>query len=203
MNDIINTKQCPKCSEIKNIDNFNKDKNQKDGYYRICKDCRSKQKSIYLPDTNLKEKKCYQCHIIKSIDSFHKSKYTKNGYNTWCKNCFNIYRTDNLYQRFKSWEHRAKQRNISFEISFQDLKSLPLICYYTKKKLTLERYLPNTISLDRIDNNVGYVKNNIVFCCSSINYMKQQMRYDEFIDSCKLILQTHNERKNISLVLPM
>jgi hypothetical protein len=64
---------------------------------------------------------------------------------------------------------------------------MPKICYYTGIALTNKRNLPNTLSLDRIDSNKGYTKNNVVFCCAKINIMKSDMDVDEFIDLCKKI----------------
>lgn len=36
--------------------------------------------------------------------------------------------------------------------------------------------------LDRIDNNKGHIKNNIVPCCATCNYMKRTMGYKEFLE---------------------
>lgn len=39
MSEIINVKRCPKCSEIKSLDCFSKNKSMKDGFSCHCKSC--------------------------------------------------------------------------------------------------------------------------------------------------------------------
>jgi hypothetical protein len=96
-----------------------------------------------------------------------------------------------LKYRFKNWKHSAKRRNIFFNIKITDLENMPLRCYYTNRELTFDPNMDNTISLDRLDNTKGYVRDNVVYCCSIINFMKSELSYDAFIDNCNLILKNH------------
>lgn len=78
----------------------------------------------------------------------------------------------------------AKRRFKDFDLDLQYLKDLweeqQGICPYTKIKLELPTY-KNTIhptiraSLDRIDSSKGYVKGNVQFVSTSINYMKGEL----------------------------
>lgn len=40
--------------------------------------------------------------------------------------------------------------------------------------------LPQTISLDRRNPNLGYIKENVVLCCWIVNHMKQDYSIEEF-----------------------
>ena len=51
------------------------------------------------------------------------------------------------------------------------------------------RHLPNTASLDRIDNSKGYIKGNIRWVSRSINYMKNDMSDDMVNELIDLIVK--------------
>ena len=53
-------------------------------------------------------------------------------------------------------------------------------CFYCGNKI-------ETIGLDRIDNKIGYIKENIISCCWICNKMKNQLSANEFINKCKVI----------------
>jgi hypothetical protein len=63
-------------------------------------------------------------------------------------------------------------------------------CYYSgidmKLYGTQEEKL-YSLSIDRIDNNRGYEKGNIVLCCNIVNTMKNSVPVHVFIDICKRI----------------
>ena len=96
-----------------------------------------------------------------------------------------------LKSRFVCWRKSARQRGISFDLTLEQLKSMPLFCHYTGNELVLESNNLNTISLDRLDSSKGYTPNNVVFCCSFVNLMKHELSYDDFIGCCKLIANRH------------
>ena len=98
-----------------------------------------------------------------------------------------------LKGKFNGWKNSAIRRNIKWNISLEDLKNLPLICYYTGKGLTLKTKQENSISLDRLDSSKPYQKDNVVFCCEIINRMKWELAESEFIKICKNILEAQNK----------
>ncbi len=161
----MNTKQCRKCKNDKDLSEFGKDAHSPDGLKYQCKECsRKESKTFYDNNTD-------------------KIKISNNKY-----------RNGDFNYRFALWKANAKRRNIPFELNLGDIKSSPLICYYTGTKLTLNTNQPNTISLDRIDNSKGYTKDNVVFCCQFVNYMKGTLTHEQFIFACKLIIHTHENR---------
>lgn len=46
-----------------------------------------------------------------------------------------------------------------------------------------------TASLDRIDNKLGYTKDNIQWVYRSVNFMKNELDQNEFIEICKQIAE--------------
>ena len=63
-----------------------------------------------------------------------------------------------LYMVAKS---RAKQKKIEFSIDLEDI-FIPSHCPITGKELIKTNgYSPDSMSLDRVDNEKGYIKNNV------------------------------------------
>jgi hypothetical protein len=144
-------------------------------------------------------KTCTKCKISQPISNFDKAVTYKGGRRTWCKSCckacarrnyIKLFTYDGAFDtRFNLWKKAAKIRNLPFELTLKGLESRPRICHYTHQNLTLLPNQPTTISLDRLDSSKGYTSDNVVFCCSFVNYMKNDLTYDQFIYSCHLIAQ--------------
>jgi hypothetical protein len=138
-------------------------------------------------------KTCKKCHIPKELNCFYISKTSRDGRQRFCRKCCGAYKqTDTLHKRFNRWKATAKYREIPFEITEQDLEAMPMICHYTGIALTCDSKEINTISLDRLDSSKGYTTDNVVFCCESVNSMKQDYTVDQFILLCRWIVQHHD-----------
>lgn len=46
---------------------------------------------------------------------------------------------------------------------------------------------PYSISLDRINSNTGYIRENVVFCCWIVNAGKNMFPLETYIDVCKKV----------------
>lgn len=101
------------------------------------------------------------------------------------------------YTPFRYTLRNAKKRFQDFDLDLEYLKELwetqQGICPYTKIKLLLPEY-KTTIedarvraSLDRIDSSKGYIKGNVQFISTSINYMKNDLSHEETIEFLKTI----------------
>lgn len=90
----------------------------------------------------------------------------------------------------------AKLRGIKFDLSASYLDNL----YYQQNKKCKMSGIPinistsvnkkeerdaNTASLDRINSNKGYVEGNVQWVHKKINFMKQDLEIEEFINLCK------------------
>lgn len=71
----------------------------------------------------------------------------------------------------------AKRRNIEFSLTFSDLKRIlsRKTCYYTGIKFENIHESRTKLSLDRIDSDKGYTKENTVSCCYFINQLKNEL----------------------------
>lgn len=93
-----------------------------------------------------------------------------------------------LKSRLSQSKSRAKKKGIPFSLTFEDLLSQWYKqhgkCFYTglQLKIKIESYYGNreVISIDRIEPEKGYVKENIVFCCDCINTMKSNIPLEDF-----------------------
>lgn len=83
----------------------------------------------------------------------------------------------------------AKQRKQEFSITYEDLIELwnlqEGLCSITKIPMQLEsgtRQNKNyyRISIDRIDNSIGYTRENIHLVCFAVNQMKSDLTMKEF-----------------------
>lgn len=94
-----------------------------------------------------------------------------------------------LKGRFSIYKGGSKHRGLIFGITFNEfLDIINQPCYYCGG----EGY-----GIDRIDNTMGYLKDNIVSCCSMCNYMKQVYAENEFIEQCIKISNKWKKKKVI------
>ena len=83
--------------------------------------------------------------------------------------------------KFNSYSQDARKRGLVFELSFSDFMKLwGAACSYCGDNI-------DTIGIDRIDNSIGYVIDNIASCCSQCNFMKRSYTKSEFIKKCQSI----------------
>ena len=96
------------------------------------------------------------------------------------------YKAEAFTNKHVLWNHyvkSAQKRRIDFAISktvFQDLIVKPCIyCGYVKEG--------EVNGLDRLDNNKGYLQENLVPCCSTCNLLKGTQHPQEFVDKMAAI----------------
>lgn len=96
-----------------------------------------------------------------------------------------------LKSKLSCLKHSAKNRKIECTLTLKDLEKVfqqTDVCYYFGRPLTEE-----TATVDRIDCNKGYTKNNIVLCTKEANNLKNQLFESPAsrlcIDELRLFLQ--------------
>jgi hypothetical protein len=203
----IQTKSCKICNEVKEVTNFHKNGTT---YYPSCKPCRSidrKKIRIERPAEGLR--KCCCCEVEKDIAEYYSDKSSPTGLQTYCKDC--------QCEKSKKWastldgfikklhldmRHNAKKRakELNIEISCQDIKELyhkqKGLCALTGMQMTTDTYMTKgnqhiinkmNISIDRINSDLGYIKENIQLVGAMINRMKSDLTNKEFVDFCSVI----------------
>ena len=83
------------------------------------------------------------------------------------------------YYVYKS-ESSAK-RGLDFDLSLSDFKRIVSRkrCFYTGEHLVKVNGKTNTFTLDRIDNTIGYTKENTVPCAQWVNELKSKLFEDK------------------------
>lgn len=90
-----------------------------------------------------------------------------------------------LTKKYIAYKQSAEKRDISFEISKEELTDLvSRKCHFCGG---------GGFGIDRIDNNVGYIKDNCVPCCTICNKMKSDRDVDIFLNQCEKIYKFNNE----------
>ena len=145
-------------------------------------------------------KKCFSCKEEKTFDLSFKSKNTSDGLHSWCKVCCtkgNVLSREKLNSTIQgrakvflqNARKSANKRNQEFELTIQDIVNCWNdqlgICAYSGRKMKLEAGHLETVSIERIDNKVGYTVKNTILVCQAINRMKSNFEFNEFFDLCK------------------
>lgn len=149
------------------------------------------------------KKVCSTCKVEKPIEEFTSNKSMPSGFMSYCKDCNNkrnkIYRSNNTNltrackRVFSYINRRGRVKSIEVEIDYIFIMNLyesqKGLCAYTKEKLELGSGKHNTLSVDRIDSSLGYLKNNVVLTTWQVNNCKQSLSLKEFRDLCRKIIQ--------------
>jgi hypothetical protein len=170
-----NQAKCSNCLHKARIrDRKREDKKRQDP--NLCLDC-----GILMNDENRavgkhdkKLRRCIKCYEILQKSEIKRFREERN------------YKSEAFKNKYVAWNHYikgSKKRNIDFKISNKLFNSLIIkpcfYCNYYKEN--------EIIGIDRIDNNKGYVEENVVSCCEICNSLKGSQHPQEFIDKIKSI----------------
>ena len=86
-------------------------------------------------------------------------------------------------KRFRSYLGGAVERNLEFKLTEDEFESFwQKPCHYCGGPI-------ETVGLDRVDNGVGYLHNNLVSCCRKCNLMKMRLDVPEFLEHVRKIYE--------------
>lgn len=210
----MQTKTCKKCGLTLPVDEFSKNSSTKDGYLSTCKMCRGTI-NINTPKTIV----CPVCELEKPYWEFKIASHSPTGRMWACKQCIDNKPTDiseisyrrkydsvfhekskqqkreshkrnivhNMWKRAKT---RSKKYNYEFNIEESDI-IIPKYCPLLEIPIELgsKDDYENSPSLDRIDNNKGYIKGNVWIISKKANSMKNSATKDELSTFCKNLLR--------------
>jgi hypothetical protein len=84
-------------------------------------------------------------------------------------------------ERYYQYKGSAKKRNLEWLVTKEEFVSLiTQPCHYCKEPWSLDRRGLLHNGLDRINNSLGYISENIVPCCSTCNFAKHNMSLQDF-----------------------
>jgi hypothetical protein len=147
-------------------------------------------------------KTCFCCKETKEFSLFFKHNQTHDGFHSWCKECC---KKGNQKSRIKvnstiegrakiflqNAKKSAKKRNQEFSLEIPDVVGFwhdqQMICAYSGLEMTLDAGKLNTVSIERIDSNIGYTKDNTILVCQAINRMKSDFSYQDFYMLCQSV----------------
>ena len=94
-----------------------------------------------------------------------------------------------IHNKVQAAKHRAMRKEIEFnltdEIVEDILKQQGGKCYFTGVVLTFGTHDWNSLSIDRLNNDLGYTKENIVLVTRFVNSSKNTQTNEEFINNIK------------------
>jgi hypothetical protein len=159
------------------------------------------------------QKLCSGCGILKDISEYYKSQR-----GTKCKECKLIYgksykrekRKDTEFKKIESEKqkkrrvrlwinslvHDSKRRNIEHTITKEEIEEIydnqNGLCYWFGVPLipSLKHKYPLQPSLDRLDRNRGYTKDNIVICCYTANIGRNENDLETWLDFLNILKNT-------------
>lgn len=124
-------------------------------------------------------KQCTKCKNLLSLDNFPPDKRAKNGKQAQCRKCikdfvaghYRKYPAKHMLARAKA---RAIKKGFKFNLTIEDIIPLPTHCPIFKIPLRVSEVPQdeNAYSLDRINNNLGYVKGNVIVMSYLANRLK-------------------------------
>jgi len=91
---------------------------------------------------------------------------------------------DSTCVSYASYRSRAEKKELNFEITHDDYKTLTNQDCYLCGKQTTETH---TNGIDRLDNTRGYVLENCRACCRECNHMKKNYGLDELLGKMEQI----------------
>ena len=191
---------CYKCKEVKLLSEFRSRSSDSEGKDYLCKICDIKHRKktsfpFKIPRKIPIERKCSKCQETKLMEFFYKDSRKFGGRKYECKDCAKKPHKKSIRQiRIPDWVIKVRKRlrdrqkkfggNIvssNFLLSLYEKQQGK--CYYTgiEMDIVMDKKTAKNISVDRLDSNIGYTENNVVLCCLSINYCKNDLSEQEFL----------------------
>lgn len=188
---------CCVCYKEKTITKFKKD-------YLACKKCKGKFQKIHF----VEYKKCSKCNIEQEDTEFWVG-------SAQCKKCHNHYKMTykstlhgflslmivNSRTRTLRKKSKNKKDTAIISINKDDLQEIydqqKGLCYYSGIKMKYNHYDEWTMSIERLDNNIGYTKENTVLCCYEFNSGCQWSL--EKINDIKTLISSHVDLEQLEI----
>ena len=145
-------------------------------------------------------KECFKCKETQELSLFFKHKQTADGFHSWCKSCCTEGNKKSRTKLNSTIEGRAGvflqnarksavKRGHLFDLTVDDVvncwENQKTVCAYSGRLMTLESNHLETVSIERINSDIGYTPENTVLVCQAINRMKSDFKLHGFYDLCR------------------
>jgi hypothetical protein len=111
--------------------------------------------------------------------------------------------TNTKHGRFKELLKGAKKsagdRNQEFSITYDYLKeqweNQQGLCLYTGWEMTTKTNDLTLVSIERKDNQKGYIPGNVVLVCWCVNRARARMSIKDFVSMCEAVSKTYDKQQ--------
>lgn len=169
---------CNKCLQIKSISEFYLRK-KRNTYMRICKKCTTAHVAARYAEVNDEGRESNRNYYNENKEQIQKRR-------------IELRKTDlktNLSYLLNNSRTRARVKNMDFDLDISFLLNLWAVqngkCFYSGQDMEFTG--SDAVSIDRLDSDLGYTKDNVNFVCRAVNYMKRDIPHLDFIALCKVI----------------
>ena len=166
----METKQCTKCKEIKQLELFPPNKGFKGKRSTWCRSCHNAYCSepIHLQQNRDRRRELRKNPEYRKMEQV-REKIRREGKfkETWLVHL----------------RQQAKVRNMEFDLTLEDLPDIPKVCPILKTPFV--KYTWSAVSVDRIDSTKGYIKGNIQIISRMANAMKSHATIEQLIQFSK------------------
>jgi len=162
-------------------------------------------------------KTCCKCKREQSVVFFFKHHQTSDGLHSWCKSCCKEGNERSREKKYRTIEGRvptflvscrnnAQKRGNEFDLTAQDLIDMWVkqegTCCYSGFQMDLQPNSPFSVSVERVDNLIGYTAENTVLVCKAVNSMKSSMTGEQFLMFCRAVARwlTDDEGKDVRFI---
>ena len=149
-------------------------------------------------------KSCSKCNgeFPATKEHFYAHSQTPDGFHSWCKSCCKEGNKKSIEKKYSTFEGRittflrtckdsAKKRNQEFSLTRQNFLDMweqqEGLCVYTGLPMELAPATLFSVSVERVDNSVGYTAENTVLVTNAVNRMKSNMEGEDFFHFCKCV----------------
>jgi len=195
--EIKRTKVCSRCKQRLDVENFYHNKGR---FNSFCIKCAKKYQNEYTKDNKKTINRKYQemCSTeegairvmfrsIKNKINSKKRSVKKGKLKMTEKEIYQYYECKVTYEELlEIWKEQHKKYGMHCPISKQIMTFLRA----NNGKRGPGNAFSNTISIDRLDPNVCYQKNNIIFIANEVNLRKNKVYYND----CVRIIELHKEK---------
>lgn len=150
---------------------------------------------------------CSKCNITLPREAFHRDRTTTKGHSSICKSCKSKNR-DIAGEMIRNTRSRAKKKGLEFNLSKKFIEDLNIAqngkCVYSGTKLNWEPgnrrgrqrvCPPDRASIDRIDSDKGYTKDNVQLVCDFVNRIKCWYPEKDVYRFCKQVVIHFEEQE--------